>query len=159
MTGCGFLYHFQHTSIVSGQKLYPDYKRGTKFYDNRSSRVEKYNPRQNVWDTLYFRWGKCMQFKLTPTRTVLGEKVKHLLRFLHTIRTSTLFRKGRGDKNRVKAVFIRVSYKFHTCEKDLEEVSQNLLARRIAFPKSLPNVIIWYFLILVTTNRTKVLDF
>lgn len=101
-----------------------------------------------------------MQFKLTPTRTVLGEKVKHLLRFLHTIRTSTLFRKGRGDKNRVKAVFIRVSYKFHyTCEKDLEEVSQNLLARRIAFPKSLPNVIIWYFLILVTTNRTKVLDF
>ena len=54
-----------------------------------------------------------MQFKLTPNRTVLGEKVKHLLRFLHTLRTTTLFRKGRGggEKNCVKAVFIRVSYK------------------------------------------------
>ena len=59
-----------------------------------------------------------MLFKLTPTRTVLGEKVKNLLHFLHTLRTSTLFRKGRGEKNRVKAVFIQVSYKFHTCEKD-----------------------------------------
>ena len=117
MTGCGFLYHFQHTSIVSGQKLYPDYERGTKFYDNRSSRIENYNPGQNVWDTLHFRWGKCMQFKLTPTRTLLGGKVKHLLHFLHTIRTSTLFRKGRGEKNCVKAVFIRVSYKFHTWKK------------------------------------------
>ena len=59
-----------------------------------------------------------MQFKLTPTLTLPGEKVKHLLHFLHTLRTSTLFRKGRGVKNCVKAVFIRVSYKFHTCEKD-----------------------------------------
>ena len=59
-----------------------------------------------------------MQFKLTPTRTVPGGKVKHLLHFFHMLRTSTLFRKGRGVKNRVKAVFIRVSYKFHTCEKD-----------------------------------------
>ena len=53
------------------------------------------------------------------------------------------------------------SGKFHTkpCEKG--EVSQNLLFRidrNVASPKSLPNVIILHFSILVTTKMCKVLE-
>ena len=42
------------------------------------------------------------------------------------------------------------------------EVSQNLLARivrKVAFPKSLPNVIVLHFSILVTTKMCKVSEF
>ena len=68
----------------------------------------KFNPGQNVWDTLCFRWGKCNScWPSSPAEQRWVLQVKHFLHILHTLRTSTLFR-WVGGKTVVKAVFTSV---------------------------------------------------
>ena len=63
-----------------------------------------HNPRQNVSDTLCFRWGKCNwswtssrpQPLPPPPEQCWVLQVKQLLHILYTLRTLTLFRGGWG---------------------------------------------------------------
>ena len=73
---------------------------------------------------------------------------------------------GAREKNLVKAVFMSVYRRLaaNSIQNQVEngEVSQNLLARifrKVAFPKSLLNVISLHFSMLATTKKSKVLEF
>ena len=76
MTECSFLYHFHYISIVSGQKLYPDNKRGTKCYENCTSHVKKTSLNfRRLLESQTSLPGVCDLTKRLKFRLVKGEKV------------------------------------------------------------------------------------